>query len=163
MLNKVIHGLTTLTRYIALTTMTLMMLFITVAVVSRLFFSPVIGDVEIVQLGMVVLIMCGLAYTQQVGGHISIELVVNKFPEKVQQFCDIVANLFSLVVTLMIAYIYLEVAFNHKDHMQLSTNLLEIPYYPFDFIIVLGFLMWGLESLLKLIKSIIVIFSSQNE
>jgi len=157
LLSKVINTLTNITRYIALAVMALMVLFITFAVVRRTIGFPIVGDVELVQLGMVVLIMCGLAYTQQAGGHIAIGLIVDKFPVKVQRVFDFISNLLTTAVTLIISVIYFEVAMNHKDHMQLSTGLLNIPYYPFDFIIVLGFTMWGLEALLKLIKSMFTV------
>jgi len=44
---------------VALCVMVAMMLFIFFTVVNRQFFRPVIGDIELVQLGMVVLIMLG--------------------------------------------------------------------------------------------------------
>lgn len=158
--SKIIETLTNITRYIALTAMALMMFFISFAVISRIIGFPIIGDVELVQIGMVILIMCGLAYTQQSGGHISIGLIVDKFPVKVQKIFDIVSDLLTTIVTLMIAVIYFEVAMNHKNHMQLSTNLLEIPYYSIDFIIILGFTMWGLEALLKIFKSLVYVSST---
>ena len=158
MLTNIIHFLTKIIKFIALSTMALMMIFITIGVVSRLLFTPIVGDIEIVQLGMIILIMGGLAYTQHIDGHISIELIVDKLPIKAQKVFDAIGCLFTLGVALTISFIYLEVTINHKNHMILSTNLLEIPYYPLDFIIFLGFLMWGLESLLKLINSILAIF-----
>ncbi|WP_284035538.1 TRAP transporter small permease [Neobacillus sp. 114] len=164
MLSKIITNLTRITKWIALITMAFMMLFIAFAVVSRMTFTPILGDVEIVQLGMVVLIMCGLAYTQQVDGHISIGLIVDKFPYKGQKIMDVIACLFNVIVTFVIAFIFIEVAINHMTKMKLSTSLLGIPYYPFDFLIILGFIMWGLEAFLKLIRSILAISQPiQNE
>lgn len=161
-LTKSISTLSKVLRFIALTTMTFMMLFITVAVTSRLFFSPVIGDIELVQLGMVVLIMCGLAYTQEVGGHISIDLLADRFPIKIQQILEIIGSFLTFVVTLIIAYIYLGVAYDHMTVMKLSTNLVEVPYYPFDYIIFLGFLAWGLEGFLKFVQLIVEFKSPKN-
>lgn len=131
-----------------------MMSFIAVAVISRAIFVPIIGDVELVKLGMVILIMCGLAYTQHVDGHISIGLVVDKLPIKVQKALDVFANLLIMIVAMTISLVFINVGIKHKTELQLSTDLLSIPFYPFDFIIVLGFAMWSLESLLKLIKSV---------
>ena len=161
--SKVVNTLTNIPRYIALTAMAFMMFFITFAVISRLLSFPIIGDVEIVQIGMVILIMCGLAYTQQAGGHISIGLIVDKFPIKVQKVFDIISNFLTTAVTLLIAFIYFEVAMNHKNHMQLSTSLLDIPYYPIDFIIILGFTMWGLEAFLRLINPMVEVFQSTTK
>src|SRR5699024_8864146 len=103
LLSKVILTLSTIFRYIALATMAFMMLFITIAVLSRLFIAPIIGDIEIVQLGMVVLIMCGLAYTQQVGGHISIDLIADRLPARFQHFLEVIGSFLTFIVTLIIA------------------------------------------------------------
>ena len=151
-IGTIIEKLTDITRYIALIAMACMMGFITFAVVSRLFGSPILGDIELVQVGMVVLIMCGLPYTQQAGGHISIGLIVDKFSSKLQKVIDIISELLTAVVTLIIAFIYVEVMLNHKNHMKLSTNLLDIPYYLVDFVIILGFTMRGLQALLKMAR-----------
>lgn len=156
--SSIVNALTTITRYIALGTMSAMMLFITYAVISRTLFTPIMGDIELVQLGMVIIIMCGLAYTQQAGGHIAIGLIVDKLNESKQKLLDILASLLTALITLVIGYIYIHVALKHKNQMQLTTNLLEIPYYLFDFIIVLGFVMWSLESFLKFVTSILLFF-----
>lgn len=140
-----------------------MMFFITFAVISRFTVTPIMGDIEIVQLSMVVLIMCGLAYTQQVDGHISIGIIVDKFSYKGQKIMDTIASLFTVIITFVIGYIFIGVATKHQFEMQLKTIILEVPYYPFSYIIVLGFFMWGLEALLKFIKSLLVIFQSTQE
>lgn len=78
-IQKIISFLTYLTKYLALATITFMMFFITVAVIGRLFSKPIVGDIEVVQLSMVALIACGLAYAQQSESHISIGIVVDNF------------------------------------------------------------------------------------
>ena len=161
-IGKTIELLTNITKNIALFLMALMMLFISFAVISRALFTPVVGDVELVQLGMVVLIMCGLAYTEQVDGHIAIGLIVDRFSEKVQKVFTAIANLLTAIVTLVIGFVYFEVAMNHKNHMQLSSSLLDIPYYPIDFIIVLGFTLWGLQALFKMVTPIVALFESKQ-
>lgn len=154
MLSTSIHNLTRISKWLALGTMALMMLFIALGVISRTFFTPILGDVEIVRLGMVVMIMFGLSYTQNIDGHISIGLIVDKFPQKIQSALDVFGYLLNFIITIIIGIIFIGVGMDHKDTMPLSTDLLSIPYYPFDFIIVIGFFLWGLEALLKLISSI---------
>mgnify|MGYP001159193515 CR=1 FL=1 len=163
MLIKTIDFLTNLTRAIALAVMAFMMFFVAFAVISRLVYKPLLGDVEIVQLGMVVLIMCGLAYTQKVGGHIAIGLLVDRMPKKVQQSLDVFSSLLTAIMTFMISYIFIGVFLNHRHELKLSTSLLEIPYYPFDLIIVIGFAMWGLQALLKMIDSAVQFFDANKK
>lgn len=158
LLRQVVFSLTTAVRAIALLVMVSMMFFIFFAVLSRQFYRPVIGDIELVQLGMVVLIMCGLAYTEQIRGHISIGIFVDRFPQRLQRLLDCLGYVLTIGVTGLIAYTYVGVAQEHQHFMRLSTDLLSIPFYPFDWIIVLGFCSWGLEALLGLIDSVIGLF-----
>lgn len=155
---QIVFSLTTVVRAVALLTMVAMMFFIFYAVLSRQFYRPVIGDIELVQLGMVVLIMCGLAYTEQIKGHISIGVFVDRFPQKIQHLLDCLGYALTIGVTGLIAYTYVGVAHEHEHFMRLSTDLLTIPFYPFDWIIVIGFFSWGLEALLGLIDSVTSLF-----
>lgn len=151
---KTIRTLSQIGKWIALAAMTLMMLFITYAVVNREFFTPVVGDVELVRLGMVVLIMFGLAYSQAEDAHISIGLLVDRFPERVQNIIDAIAFLTTFVVCLIIGWVTFGIAFEEMLGHPRSTDLLEIPYYPFRFVIGVGFILWSLEALLKVVQSI---------
>jgi TRAP-type C4-dicarboxylate transport system permease small subunit len=134
--------------------MTLMMLFITYAVINREFLTPVVGDVEIVQLGMVVLIMFGLAYSQAEDAHVSIGLLVDRFPQRLQHIIDAIAYTFTFAVCLIIGWFTFQAAVNNMVNQRLSTDLLVIPFFPFKFIIAIGFTLWGLEALLKVVQSI---------
>lgn len=163
MLQKTINRLTSITKGMALITMGFMALMIFVGVLSRTFFTPIVGDVEIVRLGMIVLIMCGLAYTQKADGHISIGIIVDKLPKKVQSALDIFGYLLTFVISVIISIIFFEVGMSHLSEMRLTTDLLSIPYYPFDFIIAIGFVLWGLEALLKVISAINSLFRNKNK
>lgn len=159
-LRQLIASLTLVVRAVALCVMVAMMLFIFFAVVNRQFFRPVIGDIELVQLGMVVLIMLGLAYTECEKGHISIGLFVDKFPKKAQHLMDCLAYILTIGVCSLIAYTYIGVAHEHQHSMRLSTDLLSIPFYPFDWVIVMGFVTWGLEALLGFIDAVMGLLES---
>ncbi len=141
-------------KWIAIATMTLMMLFITFAVVNRELFTPVVGDVELVRLGMVVLIMFGLAYSQAEDAHVSIGLLVDRFPEKIQHIIDAAAFLCTLVICLIIGWVTFGVATEEMFGRPRSTDLLEIPFYPFRYVIAVGFVLWGLEAFLKVLHAV---------
>lgn len=160
--NKIIRTLSYTGKWIALATMSLMMIFITYAVIYREFFTPVVGDVELVQLGMVVLVMFGLAYSQAEDAHISIGLLVDRFPQRIQYMFDIIAFLLTFVICLIIGWVNFEAAVKDMTGMSRSTDLLEIPFYPFKFIIAIGFVLWGLEAFLKVINSIALIIKGSH-
>lgn len=151
-MNKAINTITNITRYIGLATLMFMMFFIAVAVVGRAFHRPIVGDVELVQLGMVVLISSGIAYTEKVNGHISIGLLVDKLSKNVQFILNKITYLMGMIICLLFSYIYINVFIDHLTNKKLTTDLLTIPYYPFDLLISLGFFLWALQLFLKFIN-----------
>ncbi len=152
---NIVRRLTDVTRWLALATMAFTMFFITVAVVGRAIHFPVLGDVEVVQLAMVVLIMFGLAYSQAENAHVSIGLLVDRFPPRVQTLMDVLGYALTFVVCMVITWVYWHVALRYTTGIAQYTDLLEIPLAPFKYIIVIGFFLWGLEALLKVIQSLI--------
>lgn len=162
LITMIINRLTLFIQYIAISIIAGIMLFIPIAILSKEIYRPIIGEVELIQLGMVVIIMFGLAYTQKVDGHISIGLIVDRFPQKVQKVLDIFSCALVLIATVSVGIIFWKVGIKHKVDMQISTDLLSIPFYPFDFIISIGFIMWGLVTFLHLTKSIVSIFSDNE-
>jgi len=152
-LNKIVGWLTKIAKGLALCIIFIMMVFIFVAVIGRMFQHPVLGDVELVQLCMIVLIMFGLAYTQSADAHISIGLLVDRFPGRMQWIMDILAYLLTIVACGIISWIFVKAALKEISGHVLSTTLLNIPYYPFKFIIATGFALWGLQALLKLFQA----------
>ena len=78
-IENLIAYITNIGKWIAIITMAGMIVFTTFAVISRNFHHPIVGDVELLQLGMVVLIMFGLAYSQRQEAHVAIGLLVVVF------------------------------------------------------------------------------------
>lgn len=132
----------------------LMMMVVTVAVVSRALGSPIVGDVEIVQLLMVVVIMMALGGVESEKGHVSIGLIVDRFPPRVQALLDVLAVVLTVLVTFTVSLVHFRVAWTYLTERPFSSDLLSIPLYPFKIIIAIGFLLWGLEALNHLPKAL---------
>lgn len=147
--NSIVNALSIVGKWIALTTMTLMMFYITFAVLNRQIYKPIIGDVELVQLMMIILIMFGLGYSQSQEAHVSISIIVDRFPEQVQNIIIIIGYILTFIVTVIVAWVTLGIAIDEMKGSSRSTDLLEIPFWPFRYIISLGFVLWGLEALKK--------------
>lgn len=139
-------------RYIALCCMAFMMLFITVNVVFRLFNVPLIGSVEIVELLMIIVIMFGLAFSQERGAHISVQIIYDKLPKRIQKLLDLISFILSVGVTMVIAIIYFNIGVNSIQTNIRTTELLKIPLYPFEFLIALGFLLWFIQLIIAFVK-----------
>lgn len=141
--------LTNITKWAGSITIGIMMLFIFTGVVMRQLGSPVLGSVEIVQFMMVITIMSGLSYCESQNGHISVELIFDKFPKKVQNLMLIIINLLSLVCVSIIAFVYYKVVIKNFVNGSNTSDLLGISFLPFETIIAICFTVWFLQLLGK--------------
>ena len=62
------------------------------------FNNPILGTVEISEYMLVCIVFLGLGYTQLIKGHIRIELVLERLPEKLQHILRIVALFVGLAI-----------------------------------------------------------------
>lgn len=154
-LTNTISILSNTAKWIGMAVIMFMMLITTVSVVFRYLGITFIGAVEIVQLTLVTAIMFGLAYTHRENGHISIGLLVDHFPMKIQHMLDIIANVLTLLICLLFSWFFFQAAMEEVTGIVTKTDLLAIPRYPFKFVISIGLLLWGLEAILKIVVSVI--------
>lgn len=159
LLENVIRWLTRITSWVALVTMSVMALFITVAAAARSFEHPIVGDIELVQLGMVVLIMFGLAFSQAEDAHISIGLIVDRLSPRIQLISDVLGAILTWMISWLVAWIFVGDALKNLFETVITTDLWSIPFYPFKFIIMTGFFLWGLEAFLKAVYSLVNLFT----
>jgi TRAP-type C4-dicarboxylate transport system permease small subunit len=160
-LNRTLHFLETIARpltsclkNIALFTMGLLMIFITVGVIGRYVFNaPITGDVEIVEFAMVLLIMFGVAYTQAEDAHISVKLFVDRLSPKSQLIFDVFNYLMVAAILGLISWQSLDQAVYSFQTMDTS-DILDIPLFYFRFMVPLGFIAFTLEAIIKLLRTI---------
>ena len=136
------------------------MMFLTAAdVIMRYFFnSPIPGAMELIQFSMAVFNGAGIAYCAVVKGHVDVEVIVTKLPERIQEIIASITTLFSIGLFVLITlntYVFM------KNIISLNTvsPALAIPVYPFVVIVMIGcglltiLLIAGFfESLYKAIK-----------
>lgn len=162
-LEKTIRSLTMLAQWGALGAIFLMMVLIAVSVLTRrLFHAPIIGDYELVQLLMVILIGLGVAYAESIDGHIKVGLLVDRFHAKWQTIIDIFISLLIVVVCMIVGTMQYKAGIRGMTTLPVSTSLLQIPHYPFQFLLGAGFFLWGLEALLKAIGKIVALSKDQD-
>jgi TRAP-type C4-dicarboxylate transport system permease small subunit len=153
-MERALGKITEFGKYLSLLSICFISVLTFISVVGRFFKYPILGDIELVQLAMVVLIMGGLAYTQEKEDHIAVDILVNKFPIKIQVILDLVSKFLIMLMAFLIAYIYFQVFLKHLNVTVVKTTLLGIVQYPFDLIIVLGFFTWGLQAAIQFIIGI---------
>jgi TRAP-type C4-dicarboxylate transport system permease small subunit len=148
-LDKIIGMIVNVNKWISFGILILMMIFVGIAALSRGLGYPIIGDVEFVQFGMVLLIVGSLAFTEDTNSHIAIGIVVDKFPKWIQTVLDIIAQTLTIGFCFVVAYVFfIKLNFVH------ASTLLRIPFYPFKILLIIGFVAWALVAIKKLIYSI---------
>ena len=153
-LERGIRRLSHALSWAVMVTLAAMMVFITVSVFMRYVLnSPIAGDLEVVEVMMMVVVLMGLAYTQAVEGHVAVRLLVDRFPPRLQAGIDIFNFILATGIMLLIVWqssnqgIYSFQCWERSD-------ILSIPICLFRFLIPLGFLAWALEALLKVCSSV---------
>ena len=101
-----------------------------VDVLGRYFFNaPITFAVELIQLGMGLLVLFGLAITTLQRGHIAVDLVENLVPESIGKLLAAIAALYGLAFIGLIAWRLWDRAFKFMDD-GLATDILFLPVWP---------------------------------
>ena len=131
------------------------MMLLTVSDVSlRYFFNrPIIGVTELTELFMVCVGFLGLAWCATKGGHLKVGLVMSRFSARVQAIVNSITLLASLCLCVFITWrSFLESMTSLR--LGSTSSLLEVPDYPFYFMLTLGFTMLCLAIATELIQNI---------
>jgi TRAP-type C4-dicarboxylate transport system permease small subunit len=108
-----------------------------VDVFFRLFGYPITGRSEIVGFFLVLTVSLSLAQTEAVGANTSMQFVLRRFPARARAACTAVGSLMSLGVFVLLG----RQCFVFAKRLILSgevTSTLEVPFYPFLYVVVLG-------------------------
>lgn len=139
--------ITNLAKWISFSVLLAMVPLVTYFSISRSLGFPVIGDIEIVQFGMVVLIMGSLAYTERADAHISIGVLADRFPARVQMALDFLAQVLTILFCFIVCW-----AFIVKINFGQTSDLLNLSFVPFKIFLVICFVAWALEAWMKFIR-----------
>ncbi len=108
-----------------------------VAVTLRKFNDPILGTQDLSEAGLIVVVFSAMAYSGWTGGHIAVDLIGNFVSGRRLALIDsavrIACGLFLLVVAWQSLHQGLD-ALAFGD----GFNLLDIPHYPFYFVIAFG-------------------------
>ena len=135
-------------------TLSLLVLLMAVDVtLRRVFNSPLTFSYEIIEFGLVIVVWGSVLYSTIRERHISIDVLVSRFPAKTRQFFRLTFDFISSVVLLLIGWQSITYAVDLRD-MQLMSSMLDIPIYPFVFIVALGAILAGLILLVNFVDSV---------
>ncbi|MGE5284640.1 MAG: TRAP transporter small permease [Actinomycetota bacterium] len=125
----------------------------TLNVALRIFRVPVSGTYEVVSFLGAIVTAGALGYTQKRKDHIVVEILSEKFPAKVKRVLDRVSYILILVFFSIVSWQTFVYGRRLLATGELSETL-KIPYYPFVFLVGIGFATLALTSFLDLIESV---------
>lgn len=138
--------------YLGAFSLFVMMLLTAVDVVGRYVFnSPITGTFELTKFLVLILIFSFLANTQAHKMHVTVDLILSRFPKPFRIYIELFNHAMSLVLMALITWIGVLRAFELKEVSEASPNL-GIPFYPFAFFLVLGCLVMCIEYVRNLIS-----------
>jgi TRAP-type C4-dicarboxylate transport system permease small subunit len=130
------------------------MTFLTCAdVVGRFFRHPVFGSVELVGFMATLAVAMALPYTQQIKGHIGVEILVRVFPKRTQAIIDICTSLLSLGLFVLVSWRMAVYAGDIHHSGEVSMNL-QFPTYYIIYVEAFCFVIFTLIILYDIIDNI---------
>lgn len=133
----------------------LAMVLLTVAdVVGRYFFNrPVTGTTELTELMVVVVGFLGLAWCAVKGAHLTVDLLMSRLPPKFGAIVDIFTYSAGLVLCVIIAWRNFIEGIN-VERLGYTTALIELPEFPFYWVIGFGFALLCVVMAAQLVQKI---------
>ena len=128
------------------------MCLITADVVGRyLFGSPITGVYEITEFTILIIIFSFLAPAQAAKRHVYVDLLVNRFPERLRRVVALINHLICFLLMALITWMGFQRALDLFRAGEASPNL-GVPEYPFVLFLTLGAAVMCLEYLRDLIQ-----------
>ncbi len=124
-----------------------MMLLTTADVIGRVLWAwPIKGTVDLSSYMLAIFILLGVAYTHQVKGHVRVDILTSRLPERTHLILDAITTLFSLFIISLLAWQGWVVGIEERT----VSDMLRIPQLPFRLLVsVAGFFLF-LELLIDL-------------
>jgi len=135
----------------------LMMALTVVDVVGRYAFnSPILGAFEITSFLVSILVFSFLGYAQSQKSHVTVDLLVNTFPKKVQSVVKLFNYIVGLVMMILISWKGFETALESMEAGDSPMNL-PVPEHPFVFFMAFGCAIMCIEFLRDILRTILTL------
>jgi len=128
----------------------IIMFLVTANVISRFLWKSIPGTLEITQALMVVTVAMMLAYTQSRRGHVNIEFVVDRLPNRVKGVLDIFSLVLAFGFTVLLAWQGWELGLVALYVKDASSSPPYVPYYPAKLIFSIGLSLFCLQFIMDI-------------
>ena len=150
-LERILSPIIPIVGYVGSGVVALAMLSIVADVFGRRFFNkPITGTLEMNEFMLVIITFCTITYCQFLKGHVTIDILVERFTKKSQVILDSVIYVFYLIISALLSwqlYLYGIAAVNQHT----TSGTLLIPVFPFAFIAAIACTLLSFVVLLHLL------------
>ena len=150
--NRIIDFITKLCDRIAQAGVFVMLLILFANILGRKFWKPIYGTFDYVSFICAILVAFSIPYCALKKGHTQVELVVERFSERVQGIIGIITDILGLGTFSLVTWQCVVFAIDMKRCGELSMTTL-LPFYPYVYGIAFGCALLCLVILADLIKS----------
>ncbi len=129
----------------------LLLMALTVADVGgRYFFnSPIIGVFDLTHFAVLLMTFFGMGYCAYLGGHVAIDLVYDRLPPRAAIWVDRLVNATGSLFFLVMGWRLVVQSVDVRDFGE-SSQLLQIPFFPFYWLAALGSVLFALVMALRI-------------
>ena len=140
--------------YVGAVALILIVLLTVAEIFARRFLnSPISGVLELTSLGLVIFVFLTLAYCASRGGHIVLDILVNRFPKRLRAATDIVISALTTGMLGVAAWQLWVLALRIQRSGQTMSSH-EVPIYPFIYVAALGGALLAIIYLVYLLYAI---------
>jgi TRAP-type mannitol/chloroaromatic compound transport system permease small subunit len=104
----------------------------------KLFNFPVPGYVDWIEMIMTIFAFLSISYTQRLGGHIRMEIILARFQGRLLYFFEIIGTIAAIVIVSILAY-YAYTHFNRAWEIGDSTIDINLPVWPSKLLVPFAF------------------------
>lgn len=144
------------TSQLAQAALVLVMLVIVANILVRIWWKPLPGSYELVEILGALILSMGLAYCARTRGHVTVTLVADKLSPGKQAVLDSIIHLISCLFISAVGWGLIQSAFKAQQR-SLETSTLGLPLYPVHYLVAAGVFMLALTALLDFLKSSLLI------
>ena len=151
---KVVVKVSKTMNVIGICSLGVLMLLITSDVIGRFFFNrPVSGTVDIAQYSMIIAVYFSVAYCAVVKGHVSVDMLVSRLPERLQNFIELFTGLASMLLFFFVGWGATQQLMRSFSRKEVSWTV-DIPTWPFRVALLAGVLMLFLVLLIEIVHTV---------
>lgn len=130
----------------------LTILFLTVADITgrSALGSPVSGTVEVTSMLLVVVVFLAVARSEDMGDHITIDLIYERVGEGAKKFLDIFSDVLTVVIVGLISYQLYQFSLRNQASGA-ETPVLDWPLWPFVLVGSVGAALYALSTIMRIV------------